>query len=114
MRSVWKSWPLAILGLVAACNESPQVNPMSPNFSVTGPPWDVFEICKTGTNATFDVTMTNNNTGGGGTTTSTVSLNAGECKSLTGGAVGVPGAFTITVAEQSQPGVIQLDSIVVD
>src|SRR5262245_8014759 len=103
-RWLWKGSPLAILGLVAACKEAPQVNPVSPNFSVTGPPWDIFEICKQGTNATFDVTLKNNNIGGGGTTTSTVSLNAGECQELTGGSTNLAGAFTVTVTEQSQPG----------
>src|SRR5262245_17327033 len=106
-RSLW-GWSLASLALVAACAEQspPPTGPLHPSFSVTGPPWDIFELCKQGTAATFDVVIAG--------AASTVSLNAGECRELTGTAAGNEVRGVVTVTEQAQAGVIQLDSIVID
>ena len=68
-------------------------------------------VCKYGSSASFDISVSDN--GGNVVKTFNPTVNDGECKLIDDARFQWP-LFLATVTEQPQPGVIQLDSIVVD
>src|SRR5262245_12697235 len=80
----------------AACMEQPGTGPTALIIASTTPQYEAFTLCKTGSSASFDYSVTNLTTSV--TTTGSVSLTDGECTLIaTAGGLGA----NVTVTETS-------------